>query len=38
MELARTQVTPGGTLGVVLFVVAILCVVVPIVINRRRNR
>jgi hypothetical protein len=38
MELARTEVTPGGTLGGVLFVVAILCVVVPIVINRRRNR
>jgi hypothetical protein len=38
MELARSGVTPGGTLGVVLFVVAILCVVVPIVLNRRRNR
>jgi hypothetical protein len=38
MEFARTEVTPGGTLGVLLFIVAILCVVIPIVINRRRNR
>lgn len=38
MELARTEVTPGETLGVVPFIVAILCAVVPIVTNRRRNR
>lgn len=30
--------TPSGTLGIVLFVVAILCVVIPIVINRRKNK
>lgn len=38
MYLAAHRWTPGGTLGIILFIAAIACVVIPIVINRRKRR
>lgn len=38
MILARTSITPGGTLGIVLFALAVLCIVVPLFLAWRKKR
>lgn len=38
MTLARGGWTPGGTLGIVLFIVALACIVIPIVIARSKRK